>query len=74
MSDENASNRDDRVKAAEPAANQRTPDRPSSPSDEPAATSARADEIDESTAGDGVAFFEGGDGREEARGDIERNG
>lgn len=34
----------------------------------------RADAIDESTAGDGVTFFEGGDGREEARADIERDG
>lgn len=34
----------------------------------------RAEAIDESTAGDGVTFFEGGDGREEAQGDIERNG
>lgn len=40
----------------------------------PAEANERAEAIDEGTAGDGVAFFEGGDGREEARGDIERNG
>ena len=41
---------------------------------DPADAAARSNAIDEGTAGDGVAFFEGGDGREEARGDIERNG
>ncbi|CAA9499170.1 MAG: hypothetical protein AVDCRST_MAG91-952 [uncultured Sphingomonadaceae bacterium] len=40
----------------------------------PAEANDRADAIDVSTAGDGVTFFEGGDGREEARGDIERDG
>ena len=40
----------------------------------PAEANERADAIDESTAGDGVTFFEGGDGREEARADIERDG
>lgn len=29
---------------------------------------------DEAAAGDGVTFFEGGDGREGARADIERDG
>lgn len=63
---------DERVKANEPQA----------VSDEdkieeqasPAEDAARADEIDAETAGDGVAFFEGGDGREAARDDIERSG
>lgn len=40
----------------------------------PAEANDRAEAIDEGTAGDGVAFFEGGDSREEARGDIEREG
>ena len=40
----------------------------------PAEANDRAQAIDETTAGDGVTFFEGGDGREEARGDIEREG
>lgn len=40
----------------------------------PAEANGRAEAIDEGTAGDGVAFFEGGDGREEARADIEREG
>lgn len=41
---------------------------------DPADANAQANAIDEGSAGDGVAFFEGGDGREEAQGDIERNG
>lgn len=41
---------------------------------DPRAAGDRANAIDETTAGDGVTFFEGGDGRESARGDIERNG
>lgn len=40
----------------------------------PEAASERANAIDENTAGDGVAFFEGGDGSESAHGDIERGG
>lgn len=62
----------ERVKASEP--------RPVSDADKteasspPAAVAAREDDIDAETAGDGVAFFEGGDGREAARDDIERSG
>ena len=40
----------------------------------PAEAAAQANAIDDSTAGDGVTFFEGGDGREAARDDIERSG
>lgn len=40
----------------------------------PSAAASREDEIDADTAGDGIAFFEGGDGREAARDDIERSG
>lgn len=40
----------------------------------PSEIAERGDAIDESSAGDGVAFFEGGDGRESARTDIERSG
>lgn len=62
----------ERIKANEP--------RPVSEADKaetsvpPGSTAAREDEIDTETAGDGVAFFEGGDGREAARDDIERSG
>lgn len=62
----------ERVKASEPE--------PISEADKtetklsPSDTAGRADEIDTDTAGDGVAFFEGGDGREAARDDIERSG
>lgn len=41
---------------------------------QPAEAAERANAIDEDTAGDGVTFFEGGDGREAARDDIERSG
>lgn len=66
---------DDRIKASEPqpiadADRGESKTSPVSPAD--AAT--RADAIDDDTAGDGVAFFEGGDGREAARDDIERSG
>lgn len=40
----------------------------------PAAANEEANATDEDNEGDGVAFFEGGDGREEARDDIERSG
>lgn len=40
----------------------------------PAEAAERENEVGDDTAGDGVAFFEGGDGREEARGDMERGG
>lgn len=63
---------DERVKANEPqpVSDEERIEAPSTPSE----TAARADSIDEDTAGDGVAFFEGGDGREAARDDIERSG
>lgn len=57
----------DRVQAQEP-----TPVK--TPAEAPAAAAAQEDAIDSATAGDGVTFFERGDGREEAQGDIERNG
>ncbi len=63
---------DDRVKANEPmpvADGERSIDKAP-----PAEGAAREDAIDEETTGDGVAFFEGGDGREAARDDIERSG
>lgn len=42
----------------------------------PESASERENVIDESTAGDGVAFFEGGEGQGSvsARGDVERSG
>ncbi len=40
----------------------------------PSAAAERENVVDEATAGDGVTFFEGGDGREAARDDIERSG
>lgn len=40
----------------------------------PAAAAEQENALDDDTAGDGVAFFEGGDGREAARDDIERSG
>lgn len=49
---------------ADPAGKDATPDE----------TATRENTLDEETAGDGVAFFEGGDGRESARDDIERSG
>ena len=63
---------DARVKANEPT---KSDGEASSSSDaRPHGTVLPAHAIDDGAAGDGVAFFEGGDGREEARGDIERNG
>lgn len=62
----------ERVKADPPKVVQSPVEKPE-PSDAEA-INARANAIDEETAGDGVAFFEGGDGREEARGDMERGG
>ena len=59
----------ERVKADEPKA--------VSDAERPEAPAAAAEgeiAIDDDTAGDGVAFFEGGDGREAARDDIERSG
>lgn len=44
------------------------------PLQDPAQAAASEGAIDDDTAGDGVAFFEGGDGREAARDDIERSG
>lgn len=69
--------RDDRVKADEPIANLVGSDkdtREETGSGGGAASSARENEVDDAAADDGVAFFEGGDGREDARGDMERNG
>lgn len=72
---ENDQGPEDRVRASEP--------RPvadadrgeaSTRSSDPAGAAAREDATDDETAGDGVAFFEGGDGREAARDDIERSG
>lgn len=62
----------ERVQANEPnpVSDQERSDAPTTPAQDAAAESA----IDEDSAGDGVAFFEGGDGREEARDDIERSG
>lgn len=72
--DQDENGRRDRVKAGEPAP-VASPAAGKAPADQgPEADNVRADAIDEDTAGDGVAFFEGGDGREDARGDIERNG
>lgn len=66
---------DARVKANEPQAIADTDREDAKPAPlDPADAVARADAIDEDTAGDGVAFFEGGDGREAARDDIERTG
>lgn len=62
----------DRVKASEPIAG--IPATGAKPDPDPQEVSERADVIDDTTAGDGVAFFEGGDGREAARDDIERSG
>lgn len=62
----------ERVKANEPHAvgdSERTEARAT-----PSQAAEQANAIDEDTAGDGVAFFEGGDGREAARDDIERSG
>ena len=74
-------NRSGRVSADEPVKRDGTPEaasveagRPHGTVIPPAEANDRADAIDEATAGDGVTFFEGGDGREEAQGDIERNG
>lgn len=62
----------ERVKANEPEpVSDADKTETASPPDDVAA---RADEIEADTAGDGVAFFEGGDGREAARDDIERSG
>ena len=69
-------NRDDRVRAGEPVKDGGGGGSAGQPhgtvSPDPAEANDRANAIDEETAGDGVAFFEGGDGREEARGDMER--
>ena len=72
---------DTRVTANEPtkdAGSGSTPDDGARPHGtvlpDPADSNARSNAIDDGTAGDGVAFFEGGDGREEARGDVEREG
>lgn len=63
-----------RVKADEPArVTAPALDKKADASD-PRAAVDQANAIDETTAGDGVTFFEGGDGRESARADIERNG
>lgn len=59
----------ERVKAAEPMVVQSPVEAPT-----PADAAARENAIDEATDGDGVTFFEGGDGREGAREDIERSG
>lgn len=63
----------ERVKASEPLKASDLGEA-GSPQLAPKGSSDRADAIDEDTAGDGVAFFEGGDGRESARDDIERTG
>lgn len=63
-------NDEDRVRANEPL----PVEKPGIASQSPAESSERADAIDAETAGDGVAFFEGGDGREGARADVEREG
>lgn len=76
MSDQKDRQGAERVKASEP---ERVTDvervvTSGNPDEEPSAAATGADAIDETTAGDGVAFFEGGDGRESARDDIERSG
>lgn len=66
---------DERIKANEPqpvADADRSVEK--TPPSDPAEAAARESAIDDDTAGDGVAFFEGGDGREAAREDIERSG
>ncbi len=60
----------ERVKADEPKAVSDA-ERPEA---SPVTAAERENAVDDDTAGDGVAFFEGGDGREEARDDIERSG
>lgn len=71
--------KDARVIAAEPTAGDTTGAEAVGDGARPHGTTPRdaaaaEDRIDEASAGDGVAFFEGGDGREEARTDIERSG
>ena len=68
MDDGKRSSGDDPVRASEPAAGA---------GDSPLASAAASDRenaIDEGSAGDGVAFFEGGAGAEAERRDIEREG
>ena len=70
--------RETRVTAAEPVAHD-PGDRAVANDSQPHGRAPRDDaqdenRIDEATAGDGVTFFEGGDGREDARTDIERSG
>lgn len=62
----------ERVKADEPKPVSEADRTEAAP--QPSTAAAREDDIDADTAGDGVAFFEGGDGREAARDDIERSG
>lgn len=65
-----------RVRASEPAVVESPAEAPAATNDglPPATASEQSNSIDETTAGDGVAFFEGGDGSESARSDIERTG
>lgn len=76
MSDTERAGDASRVQASEPVVVENPTIVPAGATDEvpPAAAGEQGNMIDETTAGDGVAFFEGGDGSESARSDIERTG